>query len=507
LSLENLTAAVTASTAVDGTVNRFYFKIVAGPGETCKNIHIRFSSITNSNPSNSKASCREAMLIVEGATDAEKKVSACASGLPNGWTSLPLERATKVCEKLDPLESHMFYVDFYRPTLEVAVDPESLLVDKCMTDYNFELSYDQSRLSSAGAVENNKGDLVKYSYSGKVEWTSPVMAEFSESSAASKDKVFPCGSQLPVNKTTQESAEPATSPQDNLNTRAVNGETLSLACILSAPNGESGLVPRILAVTFALPSKDTSDASGSCSVELVNQTKNDLGSINPQTADTDPLCRILAMGSKLTASCNMKVSHANLPSRRIFGTTAELKYMEVSLGNVEINWSPVPLHLSESETQGNHKMTHGPLQLETHNPILLRAPQCIVESVPFLSGLKQLPHICKVASPFKVTYWVTNKTPLHQKLTILLDDSSRNSNASSDDPTASSRTSDDVLVSGLVNGHILIGPHETTTFGYTALALRAGRVKLPSLNVSSDRYKSWVIREAASNFREVYVLP
>jgi len=113
-----------------------------------------------------------------------------------------------------------------------------------------------------------------------------------------------------------------------------------------------------------------------------------------------------------------------------------------------------------------------------------------VESTPFEAKISSMPQSPKVAVPFEVGFTITNKTTVHQSLKIEMKDSD-------------SRSSTDVLISGLCNGHIYLGPQEQRLIVFYILATKAGKVFLPNLNISSARYNSWVIR----GFPDIFVFP
>jgi hypothetical protein len=102
----------------------------------------------------------------------------------------------------------------------------------------------------------------------------------------------------------------------------------------------------------------------------------------------------------------------------------------------------------------------------------------------------------RVAVPFHVTYHIKNKTSLYQKLKVVLNDA---------DPANIEARG--FLITGLVNGEIALGPFESHTLSYTVLATRAGKIGMPEVGVSSNRYKTWVIHEAPSTRRTLFISP
>uniref|UniRef100_A0A7S0ADA9 Uncharacterized protein n=1 Tax=Minutocellus polymorphus TaxID=265543 RepID=A0A7S0ADA9_9STRA len=104
----------------------------------------------------------------------------------------------------------------------------------------------------------------------------------------------------------------------------------------------------------------------------------------------------------------------------------------------------------------------------------------------------------KVAVPFDVKYCIKNQTPYHQKLNLSMSEAHPGDNLDA---------SDTVLVSGFVNGEVQLGPSESRLLCYSALAMRAGKTPMPALNISSQRYRSWVINDGQEKPRYFYVMP
>jgi len=181
-----------------------------------------------------------------------------------------------------------------------------------------------------------------------------------------------------------------------------------------------------------------------------------------------------------------------------------------SLGVISIHWNPIAIPLSTSKTN----MNHGPLPSVSPCNIKFLAPQVRVEYAPFEAKLSTFPYSPpNVSTPFHITYSIKNKTPLHQKLSVTMSELPINTTATDNTGGATSPTSiiekvksDGILLSGYINGEVTLSPHETKTFEYCILAIRAGSIMLPTLSVASLRYKSWVVYDAA-NPRNLYILP
>ena len=480
IRLENVTGKQTASKAMDGTVNRIYFKIKAGEDEICKNLKLVFSSFSNTHFSHA-AYHREATLVLEQ--------SGKEDGLPVGWRRRTLEESTTVCTHLGPSQTHLFYFDVYRPMPSTEIGISDLAADICVSEYKFELSYEQSRLKQG--VAGFEGENVKFVYASKLEWSSPFTAKFSQGNGLAK-KSFPCGSQHPMNKVLNESQpEPLVDNEFYL----VDEEKISLTCTLRAPESQHGLVPEILSLVFQPKDRNVDGEVGT--VEIIKQSTAGV----PGTCNTNTKWRALKAGTDLTTAFTLKVYLGESKSDKFISKTSQYEVVRVSLGTVKIDWCPDHLEFNTSEAPGKERnLRHGPLKLDSHEPLVYIGPTVKVERVPFTAGLLTFSHSSKVAVPFEVKYWIRNNTQIPQALSVLLDDSMPSQDANSP-------SQDNMLVSGMVNGEILLGPQERSTFGYSALALRAGITKLPSLKVSSSRYDAWVIRDGVDESREVFILP
>lgn len=171
-----------------------------------------------------------------------------------------------------------------------------------------------------------------------------------------------------------------------------------------------------------------------------------------------------------------------------------------SLGVVSVDWIPSTLKLPEEITLAGLEdsvAAHGPLQLTSPSTCRFMGPPCYIENAPFEATVEGLPASLRVAEPFDVVYHIKNKTSFDQKLLVQLDDSE----------PAGNDSSQGFLISGVVNGAISLGPFETHTLSYTALATRTGQITMPRVGVSSDRYKTWLIQEASISRRSIFILP
>ena len=205
--------------------------------------------------------------------------------------------------------------------------------------------------------------------------------------------------------------------------------------------------------------------------------------------EEDP-SRTLDLGSKFAFAWTTAV---NMKSDYLKGSVSS------SVGVITVEWQPTQLkYLDGVVANGtlNPMTAHGPLVLQTPCTCRFMGPPCYVENAPFETSVEGKPAVPRTAVPFEVVYYIKNKTTVQQKLKVVMDDSVEANGEGSN-----------FLITGLINGEICLEPLETRVLSYTALPLKAGPVWLPKLSVSSDRYKTWVIREDSKSDRSLIVLP
>lgn len=171
--------------------------------------------------------------------------------------------------------------------------------------------------------------------------------------------------------------------------------------------------------------------------------------------------------------------------------------VSASLGTISVGWSPSSFEVPKDMSQdvGVTPITaHGPLRLDGPSNCLFMGPPCYIENAPFETTMDRLPDYLEVATPFDIRYHIKNKTSLDQKLKVSL--------KGMDGPEGSLG----FMVAGMVQGEISLGPFETHTLSYTALATRSGKIHFPPVCVSSERYKTWLIQEEGQS-RTVFVAP
>lgn len=188
------------------------------------------------------------------------------------------------------------------------------------------------------------------------------------------------------------------------------------------------------------------------------------------------------------------------------------KYMKGSvtarLGVLWVDWFPLSIALpddltvshSGSDSNFGTLTSHGPLRMMEPPTLKFRGPPCYIENAPFETVIESLPPSPRVATPFEMSYRISNKTGMHQKLSVVMSDQS------SGDGSRSS-LSEGIIFSGLVHGDVHLAPFESQTLSYTALVTKAGKTTMPALLISCDRYKTWVIKDEPESSRVVFVMP
>lgn len=212
------------------------------------------------------------------------------------------------------------------------------------------------------------------------------------------------------------------------------------------------------------------------------------------TSDENDSSRVLTNGTKFGLTYSVEPSIRDKHIKESISTR---------LGVIWVDWHPVQIPLHDDMPEGSSQMerlgSHGPLRLSEPPTLKFRGPPCYIESAPFETVLESMPPSPRVATPFEMSYRISNKTGMQQKLSVLMSDESEERERRS--------VSEGVLVSGLINGDITLAPFESQTLSYTALATKAGKITLPALAISSDRYKTWLVKDQQEGCREIFVLP
>lgn len=230
--------------------------------------------------------------------------------------------------------------------------------------------------------------------------------------------------------------------------------------------------------------QDPQDENTPCTFTLLSGKDN--SSLLYKARPEDP-CRRLILGSKFSLAWTSEV---NMTSNYLKGSVS------ASLGVLSVDWSPSPMDIPDEVKENGYSepiTMHGPLPLDS--PLICRfmGPPCYIENAPFETTMDRLPDYLEVATPFEITFHIKNKTAFDQKLNVVLKESSE--------------PSPGFMVAGLAAGEISLGPYETHTLSYTAVAMRTGKIQAPHIYVSSHRYNTWLIHESQGESRTLFVAP
>ena len=515
----NVTEAITNGKVLEGTVNRVVFKLKAPEHETCTNIVIRAKSSSALTTADGKektislldgeASSEDgedtmnprvrAPVLVKPDPSTQTFMTDFGYILPSGWALAGDGQGSDddysiLAPTIKAGEEAFACFDVYRPTSEpikahtksnqTIVEEMTKLNDcKCETKIDFSIQYQQEiinddKSASSHDIANNS---VSLDHSVTVLWSSPMSVAFSSNAK----EMYPSGIQHPSNIVPDR-----TSPKNQSHIDSAKGTILIddgkvfTKGIIDHIASTDGLDIEIDKVRFS----DTESENTNCNFQLLGGLDDD-GTIF-QRKSNNP-CQALRTGSKMSFAWMTQVS-------------MDVYYREESLiapiGTVSIHWKPSPIEFSEEVSfvkKDSFSGSHGPLQLAQPAVCQFSGPLCHIESAPFEVIPENLPDSIKVAAPFDVAYRIRNKTPIDQDLEMKLQDS----------PSLLDESSEDgLLIGGIVNKTTSLGPFESRSFSYTTVPMRAGKVHLPSISISSRRYKTWIIRESLER-RSIYVLP
>ena len=549
----NLTNALVNGKVLEGTVNRFVFKLEAGAGECCYGIEYKVTcstillssdgTTTHLNPEEGvplsnegevdlkSVGKRTPVIVCPDNTSNSKRTTDFGYELPLGWSLVGTGHASdKVFHHVPNLKAgHSTYIcfDLYRPSrslkpLENPYDSDGQNAEEtvvCQSNFDISISYKQSRqspnaLSEPEGQENSElADSVQLEHSGSVVWESPLRADFFVDGRS--QRAFPSGSRHPSNHLSYSEETPENGVQPEL--ALINGEITSARCAFRSNVAGDGLGIEIARIGF--------EVSRVKEQKITFSSRNQIHALlfrwaqeKDSTIDKDDnACELrLQTGASACAPGVLFAPKGNDSSRILtngsrFGLSYSIQplvkdqYMKGSvstrLGVIWVDWYPVSVPLPEDIPQSDIErlQSHGPLRPSEPATLKFRGPPCYIEDAPFETVLEPLPPSPRVAVPFEMSYRISNKTGMQQKLSVLMrdqyDDRERNN------------VSEGILVSGLVSGDITLSPFETQTLSYTALATKAGKTVMPALKISSDRYKTWVVKDEHDGSRETFVLP
>ena len=214
MEVSNLTETVTCGEAIEGTVNRIIFKLLAGEGCDCRDITISLRG-TNHSESNRPALVDEEkesnkdidpdnkFLFVQRSLDTNADVVASDGiELPKGWeprrdvTYNEAHDATSVvASKLGARETMLLPLDVFRPLNASPEErPNSNVI---FTSYEVILTYIEVRSDTGSESGPETGNRVMVIQRGTLKWIKPFHGQFSIIDA--NQKQFPCGVQHDLN--------------------------------------------------------------------------------------------------------------------------------------------------------------------------------------------------------------------------------------------------------------------------------------------------------------------
>ena len=490
------------------------------------------------------AGTRTPVLVSRDEASNAKRTTEFDYDLPLGWrlvgTGHSSDEMTPNVSNLKAGECTYIRLEIYRPPLflkpvenrcdgDPHTNDERDNSERCRTDFDIAISYRQSRStfqkqnepnqSGRGRDESGLSDSVVCEHSGTVVWESPISADFFVNGKS--HRAFPSGSRHPSNYVsagrTDSSGSADSGEESELS--LIHGEQTSVRCVLESNVAGDGLGVEIARIGFEVSHHCISrfTAFRQLNLALVSKQEKD-GAIDKG----DAVCELRLMSAaKLGTPGVLYTPSENDISRRLverskFGLTytVEPRILDMKgsvsarLGIIWVDWFPMsmPLPGEFSESQNGSDLafgtltSHGPLRMLEPSTLKFRGPPCYIENTPFETVLESLPPSPRVATPFVISYRISNKTGMHQKLTVMM------GNQSSGGGSRSS-VSEGILVSGLVTGHIQLAPFESQTLFYTALATKAGKTTMPALSISCDRYETWVIKDEPEGSRVVFVMP
>jgi len=494
LEIVDLTTSATKGKLMEGTVNRIMLKITAGPTEYCKNMmmSVLCSSSFEEESSKSKSlldqeqqsniNPAEPSRIPQLVEYNDNKIHQNEKeNFPSGWT-VNIKNSGRgsrddwkpVIDTLKGGSVTYASFDLFRPLSEYQEKEQ-----RCITNFLVTIKYSQIRPNQCGSSKD--GDVVVQEYRGSATWCSPINADVSFLPAMKK--VLPSGNRHQSNSVSNTGSV-------NDDSAILSGGKALLRCTLAASDAINNLGVVLKNVAF----ETNGGEETKCNVELVPFGKGHSTQSNLlYSPESNAFCRNLNAGTKVNVAYAVR---ATVASDNVHPATEE-SIINARLGAVSVSWSPVPLQLPDPTyfiPKDEYGENYGPLRLQQVMPVKQRGPTCYIEVTPFEATFKTIPPMPKVGSPFEVRYEISNKTNLHQRLRVLMNDS---------DAIVSSNS---MLVSGVINGEIVLGPLEKKILSYSLLVTKVGKITIPAFDVSSVRYNTWVIHHRSS-MDKVFVSP
>lgn len=468
LEIINLTSPLVENRAMEGTVNRFVLKLQSGAAEKCRNIKMRVSCFSwiNSEFSDSKNS--------SDGTESDKTsplnrlpVIVEPASYPNDGECLPRWKTQHAGEWHHIAENMAFGSEYFAPVhLYRPIHSERSESDfGCMTKFTVDISYERKRLDPVYGCEIVESMLK--TYQDTISWYSPVQTKF---------EIVPRNRYAASNVVNDVTKENSVASDKQT---VISGMEVVLNCSMFCPEATSNIAVKVNRVSF-----EPANQENCVDVSLLNNKRLDNQTL--YTAAHEDFSDQLTNGSKIKVSClirpEFKTNHVS-----------EYKKILTSFGTMSIAFIPVSLRLPGGtllDRLGHHPGKHGPLPIEDLPPFKVGTPLFYIEAAPFDVSFETIPPELKVAVPFEVKYIITNKTRRHQRLHVSM--------------IESEGTASGMLVSGTINGALVLAPDEEKHVRYSLLIAKVGETALPTLNVSSRHYNSSFVLDCS---RKVYVMP
>lgn len=164
-------------------------------------------------------------------------------------------------------------------------------------------------------------------------------------------------------------------------------------------------------------------------------------------------------------------------------TPYKLTPVSTHMGILCVDWAPKPLRIPPAAKDTVHFQHHGPLPLIDKSTIKFRGPACYIETSPFETSVSIHPTSPRIGIPFEIVFSITNRTSVHQVISVSLTDVEKEMS---------------LLVAGTTKGDLRLAPQGTQLITYAVVATKPGKVSLPSISIASARYKTWLVRGAES---------
>lgn len=214
MEVTNLTETVTCGEAIEGTVNRIIFKLLAGEGCDCRDITIRLrctscnenanSALIDDGEEESKDTNSDTkFLFVRRSLDANALVTTSEGiNIPVGWeprldvmNDESQDVSSVVVSKLGARETMLLPLDVFRP-LNLSLD-ETADANIVSTSYEVILTYVEVRADTGNDNSTETGNQVMIVQRGTLKWIKPFTGQFSI--IEDNQKRFPCGVQHDLN--------------------------------------------------------------------------------------------------------------------------------------------------------------------------------------------------------------------------------------------------------------------------------------------------------------------